>query len=122
MSSVVGRQTDALRTQDGTYLPAWLFDYIIRDVNRHGGGVRAFRVVQEAFHRFRVEVVTGSGFEGRAMGHLRAALRRHLGEEIQLEFRQVEEIPRERSGKLRYFVPLLDAESEPAHPPLLEAS
>jgi phenylacetate-CoA ligase len=67
-------------------------------------GVAAFRAVQDAPARIRLYVVPDSDFSDALMEHHLQVLRDKTGGELEFVVHRVDTLPRERSGKLRYFV------------------
>jgi phenylacetate-CoA ligase len=67
-------------------------------------GVAAFRAVQEVPNRIRLYVVPDRQFTDAVMQFQLEVLREKTGGEIEFVVQRVESLPRERSGKLRYFV------------------
>ena len=100
MEVVEGRLEDSLRMRDGRIVhAAGLAAVTLKD-----DAVHEFRMIQEDLDRFRVQLVKSDAFhEGSERGLLKK-LRAALGEDVAFRFEYLDRIPRERSGKLRYFV------------------
>jgi phenylacetate-CoA ligase len=66
-------------------------------------GIQHYRLVQKKQGHVRAEWVA-KNHNSHPEGELRLLLEKHLGEGTQIEIRQVAEIPRERSGKIRSVI------------------
>jgi hypothetical protein len=78
-------------------------------------GLKKVQIIQETFHDFHVRYVPGPGFADGDLAILRGNLRRFLPDDLNWTFEQVEEIPRERSGKTRFCISRL-SKSGPSRP------
>ncbi len=105
--------SDTVRLGAGRAFSSEIFDYInLSVVKQFPSSIVQFRVIQLDHRRFLVEVVGGGGDTGAATTLLGGLMKRQLGEDIVVEFRQVPAIEREPSGKIRYFVSKVPNESE----------
>jgi phenylacetate-CoA ligase len=105
---ILGRLGDVVVTPSGERFHSIIFYYIMKGLAGHGGGVRAFRVYQEAVDRLRVMLARDEHFSHESMRFLKREFNKHFGSEMKVEFELCEAIPRDRSGKLRDFVQKLD--------------
>ena len=85
---------------DGTILHGLALIYVLRDMP----DVANFRIVQESLALTRVEVVPRNTLTRTMVAEIESGLRARLGEAVQIEVVEVDEIPREASGKFRYVV------------------
>ncbi|MCR9186195.1 MAG: hypothetical protein NXH81_12425 [Halieaceae bacterium] len=100
LASVEGRTTDFMVAADGTILHGLALIYVLRDMP----DVANFRIVQESLSLTRVEVVPCDTLTRTMVGEIESGLRARLGEAVQIDVVEVDEIPREASGKFRYVV------------------
>jgi phenylacetate-CoA ligase len=99
MEIVEGRKEDFIRTQSGTLVHAAYLCYTLKD-----DAVREFKMYQKTRDALVVQIVKSPRFTEESERALEARLRTALGDRIAISFEYLESIPREASGKLRYFV------------------
>jgi phenylacetate-CoA ligase len=97
LERIEGRSNDGIRLADGKIL----HDYPITILLRSIPGILQFRLVQETLGEFKVDLVTGEGFGPGTVERAEKGLREVLGPDITLQFRMVNEIPPDPSGKIR---------------------
>ena len=67
--------------------------------------VATYRTIQEEKNRFIVQLVRGKGFSERTIHQIKEQIKAGcLGEDVKVEVELMEEIPKERTGKLRAVV------------------
>ncbi len=103
MEVVEGRKEDFIKTRDGKLIHAAYLCYTLKDDSVH-----EFKMFQEAIDGLRVQIVKSPQFNDASEKMLDGKMRTALGDDIKIEFEYLEKIPRETSGKLRYFVSNLD--------------
>ena len=99
MEIVEGRTEDFIRTQSGKLVHAAYLCYTLKD-----DAVTEFRMYQKALDSLVVQIVRSSTFSQGTERRLEKNMRTALGEAVNIRFEYVQVIPREPSGKLRYFV------------------
>ena len=111
LANIHGRDSDIVHTPDGRHLHSDVFVYINRRLMEHGQEIRYFQLVQESPNTFKLLVVPGDH------GHTDLFARGVtdvLGN-VDCEVEEVAEIPRTKSGKIRYVVSQLQSdETSPA--------
>jgi phenylacetate-CoA ligase len=100
MSNVVGRTTDNFYLADGTVIPGVTLPGRILKVCP---GIAKMQVVQETFSEFTVRYVAGESFQQSDLAEVAANFKRYVGD-VHIRFEPVAEIPREPSGKTRFFL------------------
>jgi phenylacetate-coenzyme A ligase PaaK-like adenylate-forming protein len=103
MAIVEGRKEDFIRTESGTLVHAAYLCYTLKD-----DAVREFKMYQTSRGSLQVQIVKSPRFGDDTQRALEARLRTALGDRIAISFEYLESIPREPSGKLRYFVSEID--------------
>lgn len=103
MESVVGRTVDVVYSSDGKPMHATIFTYVAKDVFKTGI-IKEFKVIQKKRELLIVQIAKGQNFEQKAIDNMIKRIKQILGEGMQVEVEYVDVIPREKSGKLRYFV------------------
>jgi phenylacetate-CoA ligase len=107
MEISVGRVGDLIHLPNGRRLHPDLLD-LPHDDGVLFDNVRQYRIVQQSLTDFSIQVAVRPGSEGVVRECFARFVKERLGEEVRLNFAFPAEIPRERSGKLRYFVSALD--------------
>ena len=108
MSKVRGRTTDFVVTPDGRWQHALSVIYVVRDIE----GVAEFKIIQEDVDDVRVllkvhqEIYPENGNQRIVRG-----FKKRMGDEVRVTVERVDEIPRDASGKYRYVVSKVAAES-----------
>ena len=103
MEIVEGRKEDFIRTESGTLVHAAYLCYTLKD-----DAVREFKMYQKSTDSFLVQIVKSPRFGEETERALEARLRTALGSRAEFRFDYLASIPREASGKLRYFVSEVD--------------
>jgi len=95
---------DLVSTSSGGVASGQFFDYILIElIDRGLRGIRQFLVIQKSLDRFIVQVVPGPEFGPECLELFERRMRQQLGEQIEVAFEKVSEIPREPAGKIRCF-------------------
>ena len=99
MEVVEGRKEDFIRRADGKLVHAAYLCYTLKEDTVH-----EFKMYQKAVDILHVLIVKSPSFTSESERILEKKLRTALGDDIKITFEYLERIPREKSGKLRYFV------------------
>lgn len=100
IKSIGGRSDDFLTLPSGRTISARTIN-IIEDIP----GIVQYRTIQEKRDRFVVQVIPGKDFSIESKKQINEQIRLGcLGENINIEIELVDEIPRERTGKLRAVI------------------
>jgi phenylacetate-CoA ligase len=99
MEILEGRKEDFIRTKEGKLVHAAYLCYTLKDDSVH-----EFKMYQTAIDSVKVQIVKSPNFNDDSEKRLESNLRTSLGNEMNISFEYLERIPREKSGKLRYFV------------------
>ena len=114
MKMTVAKESELIRVSNGDTYSSEILDYInLAVMKKFPSAILQFRVTQRTIHCFEVEVVTSQPVLHEALNLFSCLMRDQLGEDVEVKFKEVNEIPREVSGKLRYFVSRIDPESRP---------
>lgn len=103
MEVVEGRKEDFIRTTDGKLVHAAYLCYTLKDDTVH-----EFKMYQKATDLLHTQIVKSPSFTSETQTVLEGKLRTALGNEVRITFEYLDRIPREQSGKLRYFVSEID--------------
>jgi len=99
MEIVEGRKEDFIRTKEGKLVHAAYLCYTLKDDT-----VNEFKMYQKDLNTLLVQIVRSQSFNSESEKTLDSKLRTALGNEMKITFEYLDRIPREASGKLRYFV------------------
>ena len=100
LREIQGRTTDFVVAVDGTVMHGLALIYIVRDL----ACVRSFKIEQHSLTATTVWLVTDPGFDPASVRTVADAVKRRLGESVEVDVRLVDHIPAEKSGKFRYVV------------------
>ena len=103
MEIIEGRKEDFIRTKEGKLIHAAYLCYTLKDDT-----VSEFKMYQKDLHTLLVYIVKSPAFNSITEKMLDKKLRTALGEDMKITFEYLDRIPREKSGKLRYFVSEID--------------
>lgn len=101
---IEGRLEDMIETPDGRKVAGGMLYYTLTK------GIHQFKAFQRAVDRLEVFIEKGPNFSDKFLEEVKAQWREYLGEDMKFEFKFVDHIPADPSGKLRYFVPEYDPE------------
>ncbi len=100
MKIIEGRTDDFLVLPSGTIISPRnisILEYV--------DGIAAYRIVQKENDKFKVQVVAESGFSPKTISQIRnRILKGCLGEDVEIKVEIVDEIPRDKAGKMRAVV------------------
>jgi phenylacetate-CoA ligase len=93
--AIVGREDDSIVTGDGRSIGR--IDHIFKGLI----GIRECQVIQERIDQMYLDVVADKGFDESQRQLLVKHVRERIGDGVELQIREVAEIPRTRRGKFR---------------------
>jgi len=93
-----GRKSDAIQLPDGRVIST----ITVTDTLNPISGLKQFKVIQEKKDLFLVKVVKGRRFSDRTVEEIKQRLRDGLGD-VEVDVLVVDEIPRDKSGKFKWF-------------------
>ena len=99
MQMVEGRKEDFIRTTDGKLVHAAYLCYTLKD-----DAIHEFKMYQKDTNLLLTQIVKSPSFNEKTEKIIENKLRTALGQDVKIIFEYVHRIPREKSGKLRYFV------------------
>ena len=104
LKGVLGRSHSVVRGANGKKFHSSIFHYIVKSLVARSGGIRQFKVYQKSEREISYEIVKDDCFDERSEAYLRKRTLKLLGDNMKVVFKYVDRIPRDKSGKLRYFV------------------
>lgn len=103
INTIQGRISDVAYKADGTPVHSSIFSYLLKEVEHAGGGVRQYKILQHVAGQLDMRIVKSAAYSARTESLLTKLVRQTFGADMKIAFEYVDRIPREPSGKLRYF-------------------
>jgi phenylacetate-CoA ligase len=100
IDEVMGRTTDFVVRADGTVMHALSVIYVLRGEET----ISRFKFIQHSLQDSEVLIVPGPDFGTEVIAKVEHGLRDRLGPDVRINFRVVDAIRAEASGKYRYVV------------------
>lgn len=100
MKLIEGRSDSFMQTPDGRIFSPIIWTLIMRQIP----GVGKFKAIQERKDLIRILVVRDQAFTEATVGQIVHDVQKVMGEEIHVDVEVVEEIPKDKSGKVRCAV------------------
>jgi len=97
---VQGRSNDFITLASGEIISPLLLGVSLEKIE----GIGQYKLTQENVNIFDVQIVKGQDFQEATIGEFKNVLREILGGDIQINVNILDEIPREKSGKIRPIV------------------
>jgi phenylacetate-CoA ligase len=103
LKSIVGRDTDIVKTSSGKSMIVHFFTAIFE----HIPSIKQFRVIQMHLSRITVEYIPDDAFDPNTLDIVRKKIHSHLNEDFPVDFVEVKHIPASPSGKPQIIVSTL---------------
>lgn len=100
LQSLKGRVNDVLITPSGKYIHGLSVAYTIKDFS----GIRQFKVIQEANDKLLIKIKKEKSFSDGDIKIMRDRLQVVMGNDVEIVFDFVKELPQDDPRKLRYVV------------------
>ena len=104
LGNIFGRAYDTVRNRAGKLFHGEFFMYIIEDAQKQGFCVQSFQVIQNDLDRFTIKVVPYNGYNREIEQIIVNRVKKDFDPDVSIEFKIVDEIAREPSGKMRLIV------------------
>lgn len=105
MKVSVTKESDIFKLSNQRTYSSEIFDYINLAVSKtYPNAILQFRVIQKTLGNFQIEFISGSELWDRGKELFGRKMKEELGKDIRVDFKKVDKIMREPSGKLRYFI------------------
>jgi phenylacetate-CoA ligase len=101
ISKVIGRAYDMIKAPDGKLFHGEFFLYIFENAKKQNLGVKQFQVIQVERDKLNIKVVPDPNFSDATKYYIKDCIVNRMGIEVDVNFEMVNEISRERSGKIR---------------------
>ena len=103
LKSVTGRVTDHFKLKNGTQVPAEFFIHLL-GVVCNNEKIKKFQVIQENYNKIRIKVVSQNTVTGDYTHDIDKKIKVVMGQECEIIWNFVDEIPKTKSGKYRYTI------------------
>jgi len=105
IEKIEGRTGDFILADNGELLSQYLFYYAVKDLDKIGlaNSIIQYKVIQQEM-KFDFYIVKGNNFKVEVEEYLRNRMFNKIGKSIEVNFKYVPEIPKENSGKVRFFL------------------
>jgi phenylacetate-CoA ligase len=100
MNKLEGRENDFIKLPNGEVFAPTTFSIIIRGIK----GIKQYRVVQEKIDKLVIYIVKKKDFNWSIPVQIREKVKRVLKQDVHIEVKIVDSIPRDSSGKLRSVI------------------
>ena len=110
LESICGRANDGLVARNGAWIHGSAVNHMIRDIP----GLDAYQVVQESREHVVLKLAMTQTPTAEVTSRLSIGIERLLGEGVDVEIRQVAQIPPQPNGKFRHIVNRIDETGTPA--------
>jgi len=111
MNIAIGRETDIIVLKNGRKELPLIFEFMVEKIEIYSKyHIKEFRVIQKAIDRFIMEIIPSSEYKKNINEAVEKEFKKRFGDFGTLEFRIVEQISPEPSGKRRLFYSELDDE------------
>lgn len=97
ISILSGRVDDYIITPDGRKVYDAILAYTLKK------GVRKFRVTQRVVNSLEILVVPEDDLNDELIAYYHSEFKKHISPDMEFNIKKIDSIPREPSGKLRYF-------------------
>jgi phenylacetate-CoA ligase len=106
LNRIIGRIEDVIVTPDGRHVGR------LDAAFKYSPGIRMSQVVQQRVEQIEVRLVRADDFAASDVDRLETELRARLGDEIQIGYVYVDDIPPGRNGKVKFVVSEIEATAE----------
>jgi len=100
MKVVEGRKDAFVQVPSGRIFSPITWTILLRPFSE----IDQFKVIQEKISLLKVQIVKGKGFSEETINQVKINIKNTLGEEVNVEIELVDEIPKDKSGKVRAVV------------------
>ncbi len=104
LEGIKGRAYDMIEAPDGRLFHGEFFVYIFEECKRKNLGIGAFQVIQLEHNKFMIKVKTESGYTKKTEELISTRFQEGFDHNVTLIFKIVDEISREKSGKMRLVI------------------
>lgn len=100
LDSIEGRDTEIVITPNGNFLVVHFFTILFEYIE----GVDQFQVIQEKIDELNIKIVKNDKFTEKDKNYIFSEIKKHAGDEININLEFTDSIPPTRSGKRRFVI------------------
>jgi len=105
---IEGRQGDQIIKPNGEEVSQYVIYYASKELDMKGmhNSIKQYKVIQKDKFSYHFYFIKGKQFHENALKYIENRMKEEIDPGIQIKFEQVENIPKDKSGKIRFFVGL----------------
>lgn len=105
INKIEGRLCDYVIKPDGSKISQYIFYYIIKELDDIGfrNSIIKYKIIQQQ-NCFIFNIIPDKGYKNAVKDYIRKRMYKEIGKTINIKFKIVDNIRREKGGKLRFFV------------------
>ncbi len=105
IEKVEGRVDDYIMKPNGSKTSQYIFYYIVKEINDMDSenSIKKYKVIQKD-NNFTWLIERDKNYNKEIEIYILERMKKEIGDDIRVDFKIVENIPREKSGKLRFFI------------------
>ncbi len=100
LKNIEGRKLDVIRTPDGRTVPGIFFPHLMKDIPN----IVRFQVVQEKLDKLIINYIVDNPINEEELLQIKGLVAERMGQDMDIEFRKVEDIPLTQTGKHRVTI------------------
>ncbi len=108
LKKLIGRTNDIALLPSGKKSPGLTFYYVTKSIIEDDGNVKEFVIKQTKLNTFEIEYVSEIEFTANQIQNMEKAIATYLESGLNLKFTRKEKLERNKSGKLKQFVSLIN--------------
>jgi phenylacetate-CoA ligase len=106
ISKIEGRSQDFLKTLDGNYISSIFFPNRFRNLR----GIERYQLIQIDLNKITLKIVKNRDFTANELGDMFRAIKDMLGEPVQIDVEECDDIPLTNRGKTRLVISHIPSE------------
>jgi phenylacetate-CoA ligase len=111
LKEIQGRAYDFLKNKNGKKFHSEILMYLFESLHQKGSCINQFQVIQNKLDYFTVRIVKGINFDDNLEMLITSKIREQIESDAIVDFEYVDNIDREKSGKMRVIVGMKDIQA-----------
>jgi phenylacetate-CoA ligase len=108
LKEIQGRAYDFLRNKSGKKFHSEILMYLFESLHQKGSYIKQFQIIQDKLDHFTVRIIKGINFDNNLEMLITSKIREQIESDAIVDFEYVDNIDREKSGKMRVIVGMKD--------------
>lgn len=108
LEKLIGRTNDMAKLPSGKIVAGLTFYYVTKSIISNDGNVKEFIIEQTSLDTFKIQYVSEKELSPNEMSTIKAAVFEYLEKDLKLIFERKDVLKRNKRGKLKQFVSLLN--------------